>query len=113
MFVDETGLIHSKLWIESWEKLEETAAQQIRNLCNLPFAYHHLAVMPDVHSGYGMPIGGVLATENVIIPNAVGVDIGCGMCAVRTSIMASNLDKTTLQNIMGKIREAVMAVIKG
>jgi len=41
--------------------------------------------MPDTHQGYGMPIGGVMATNKVIIPNAVGVDIGCGMCAVKTS----------------------------
>jgi tRNA-splicing ligase RtcB len=61
--------------------------------------------MPDSHQGYGMPIGGVLATENVIIPNAVGVDIGCGMCAVKTSL--TEIDTDTLKKIMGEIRKAV------
>jgi tRNA-splicing ligase RtcB len=61
--------------------------------------------MPDSHQGYGMPIGGVLATKGVIIPNAVGVDIGCGMCAVKTSL--TELDKETLKNIMGEIRKVI------
>jgi tRNA-splicing ligase RtcB (3'-phosphate/5'-hydroxy nucleic acid ligase) len=61
--------------------------------------------MPDSHQGYGMPIGGVLATKGVIIPNAVGVDIGCGMCAIKTSL--TELDTETLKKIMGEIRKAV------
>jgi tRNA-splicing ligase RtcB len=78
---------------------------QIDNLCNLPFAYHHIAVMPDVHQGYGMPIGGVLATDGVVIPNAVGVDIGCGMRAIKTDLR--ELSIPTLKQIMGVIRELV------
>lgn len=66
--------VHVKLWIDG---VEESATKQIMNLSKLPFAFHHIAIMPDCHTGYGMPIGGVLATENVVIPNAVGVDIGC------------------------------------
>jgi len=58
--------------------------------------------MPDAHQGYGMPIGGVLATKGVVIPNAVGNDIGCGMCALQTSIQSCDVD--TLKVIMGKIR---------
>ena len=61
--------------------------------------------MPDSHQGYGMPIGGVLATKGVIIPNAVGVDIGCGMCAVKTSL--TEIDTGTLKHIMGEIRKVV------
>ena len=61
--------------------------------------------MPDSHQGYGMPIGGVLATKGVIIPNAVGVDIGCGMCAVKTSLV--EIDTETLKKIMGEIRKAI------
>jgi len=95
-----------KLWAE-YNELEDSARQQMSNLANLPFAFHHVAIMPDCHSGYGMPIGGVLATENVVIPNAVGVDIGCGMCAVKTSIKASQLDRETLKIIMGRIREVI------
>lgn len=73
--------------IKSWcNNPESGALDQAKNLASLPFAFKHIALMPDTHQGYGMPIGGVLATHNVIIPNAVGVDIGCGMCAVRTSL---------------------------
>ena len=90
------------MWLED---IEENALVQIKNLANLPFAFKHIAIMPDSHCGYGMPIGGVLATKGVIIPNAVGVDIGCGMCAVKTSL--TELDTETLKKIMGEIRKAV------
>ena len=95
-----------KLEIKMWLKeIEDGAMAQIVNLANLPFAYKHIAIMPDSHQGYGMPIGGVLATTDVIIPNAVGVDIGCGMCAVKTSL--TELDTEILKKIMGEIRKAV------
>jgi tRNA-splicing ligase RtcB len=63
--------------------------------------------MPDTHEGYGMPIGGVLATQGVIIPNAVGVDIGCGMCAVKTNIFAESVSKEHVKQILSGIRELV------
>ncbi|MCL6610579.1 MAG: RtcB family protein [Peptococcaceae bacterium] len=82
----------SRLKIYCWaEDLEEEAMAQARNLANLPFACGHVALMPDAHSGYGMPIGGVMATRDVIVPNAVGVDIGCGMRAVRLPVPAEEL----------------------
>ena len=90
------------MWLE---EIEDGAMNQIRNLANLPFAFHHIAIMPDSHQGYGMPIGGVMVTTDVIVPNAVGVDIGCGMCAVKTSL--TELNKDTLKKIMGEIRKAV------
>ncbi len=58
--------------------------------------------MPDAHLGYGMPIGGVMAADDVVVPNAVGVDIGCGMCAVRTSL--TSLDRDRLKTIMAAVR---------
>ncbi len=68
--------------IKSWCKdVEEGSMGQAINLANLPFVFRHIALMPDCHLGYGMPIGGVMATKDVIVPNAVGVDIGCGMIA--------------------------------
>jgi len=85
--------------------MEESALVQAKNLANLPFAYKHIALMPDCHSGYGMPIGGVLATTGVVVPNAVGVDIGCGMCAVKTSLKTINSEK--LKKVMSGIRELV------
>lgn len=80
--IKEDGL-PVKLWLDD---IEDGAMAQVRNLARLPFAFKHIAIMPDAHQGYGMPIGGVLATEGVIIPNAVGVDIGCGMCALKTDL---------------------------
>ena len=92
--------------IKSWcENIEDGAMEQIYDISNLPFAFHHIAVMPDCHQGYGMPIGGVMATNGVIVPNAVGVDIGCGMRAVQTDI--KELDIDTLKCIMGEIRKTV------
>lgn len=91
-----------KLWLED---IEDGAMEQVRNLANLPFAFSHVSIMPDSHQGYGMPIGGVLATQGVIIPNAVGVDIGCGMCAVKTTL--TEIDRDNLKEIMGEVRKAV------
>ena len=91
-----------KLWLDD---IEEGAMGQARNLANLPFVYRHIAVMPDAHFGYGMPIGGVMATEDVIIPNAVGVDIGCGMCAMQTSLQDISTDK--LKAVMAGIRKSI------
>ena len=54
-------------------KIEPDAFRQAKNLANLPFAFHHVAIMPDTHVGFGMPIGAILATKGVVIPNAVGV----------------------------------------
>jgi tRNA-splicing ligase RtcB len=93
-------------FIKSWcENPERGAIDQMLNLAKLPFLAGHIAVMPDTHQGYGMPIGGVIATKEVIIPNAVGVDIGCGMCAVKTTLKEINTE--TLKKIMGEIRQAI------
>ncbi|HSV89055.1 MAG TPA: RtcB family protein, partial [Bacteroidales bacterium] len=91
-----------KLWLKD---IEPGALQQARNLARLPFAFSHIALMPDCHEGFGMPIGGVLATAGVIIPNAVGVDIGCGMCAVQTSL--DNISRKSLENIITDISRVI------
>lgn len=98
----ETERIPIKLWLED---LEEGALLQAKNLANLDIAFRHIAIMPDSHQGYGMPIGGILATKDAIIPNAVGVDIGCGMCSLRTNMKEIFLDD--LKKVMGRIRETV------
>jgi tRNA-splicing ligase RtcB len=90
-----------------WADLEESALEQAQNLANLPFAFHHVAVMPDGHSGYGMPIGGVCATVGTIVPNMVGVDIGCGMRAGETDAKVSALAPGTIDSIMRGIEEDV------
>jgi len=106
IFNKEYDKVPVKLWTD-YDGVEMSAKDQIGHLQNLPFAFHHIAIMPDCHSGYGMPIGGVLATERVIIPNAVGVDIGCGMCAVKTPWNTDEIDTETIKKIMGKIRQEV------
>ncbi len=73
-------------------QLEAQAEQQLRNLARLPILFHHVAVMPDVHWGLGATVGAVLATEHAVIPAAVGVDIGCGMCAARLQLSRQWLD---------------------
>ena len=94
-----------KIWTDD---VEESAMQQIENLCALPFLFHHLAIMPDVHAGMGMPIGGVLACVDAVIPNAVGVDIGCGMCAVKTNWRVDDIPADVLRKqIMRGIRERI------
>lgn len=102
MKVISTERIPIKMWLED---IEENAMNQAKNLANLPFAFKHIAIMPDSHSGYGMPIGGVMATNGVIVPNAVGVDIGCGMRAIKTSL--TDITTEELKLAMGKIREFV------
>ncbi len=71
--------------------IEQGALQQLRNLAQLEFVHSHIAVMPDVHVGKGATVGSVIPTKSAIIPAAVGVDIGCGMNAVRLSLTASDL----------------------
>ena len=90
------------LWLNH---LEGDTLTQAANLANLPCAFHHVAIMADAHVGYGMPIGGVLATTGAIIPNGVGVDIGCGMRAVRTGLTA--VDTAQLSKIVDDLRATI------
>ena len=97
-----------KLPIKSWcNTPEDGCIEQAKNLANLPFLFKHVALMPDTHQGYGMPIGGVIAAQHVIIPNAVGVDIGCGMCVVNTNLTVDIFTIEQLKAVMGEIRKAV------
>lgn len=100
----QTERLPIKMWLEL-DQMEEGALEQARNLANLPFAFRHIAIMPDTHQGYGMPIGAILATQGAVIPNAVGVDIGCGMCSLRTSLQ--DIETGDLKEIMQIIRETV------
>lgn len=72
-----------KMWAES---IEDGAMEQAKNLANMPYSHRHIAIMPDSHQGFGMPIGAVLATQNAIVINAIGVDINCGMNAVNAEM---------------------------
>ena len=93
-----------KLWLPSAD-LGEKALVQARNLANLPFAFRHVAMMPDAHLGYGMPIGGVLAAEGIIVPNAVGLDVSCGLALTKTSLR--EIDRETRLLWMEAVRKVV------
>ncbi len=96
-----------RLPIKSWCKnVEPEAMAQAKNLANLPFAFRHVALMPDCHVGYGMPIGGVMATRRAIVPNAVGVDIACGMIAVQTDC-TRKIRSGTVKKVLGEVRQAI------
>lgn len=88
--VIEGGKVPIKAWTNGVQ-VEDQAKQQLVNLAQMPFIFKHVAAMPDVHWGMGATVGSVIATRGAIIPAAVGVDIGCGMAAQRTSLAASDL----------------------
>jgi tRNA-splicing ligase RtcB len=100
----ETGAL-----IKAWTKgvpLEDAARAQLLNVAQLPFIYKWVAAMPDVHWGIGATVGSVIPTKGAIIPAAVGVDIGCGMMAVRTTIQANQLPDN-LHGVRTAIKKAV------
>src|SRR5215813_12312543 len=91
--------------IKAWTRgvpIEDAAVKQLRNVAALPFIHKHIAVMPDVHWGMGATVGSVIPTKGAIVPAAVGVDIGCGMAAQRTTLTASDLP----DNLLG-LRSAI------
>ena len=94
-----------KHWTAGVE-VEQPAIQQLRNLAALPILAGHVAVMPDVHMGKGATVGSVIPTRAAIVPAAVGVDIGCGMCAVRTSLTAEDLPDS-----LAKLRAGIEAAV--
>lgn len=102
--IDSTGK-PIKAWTRGVQ-VEDAAKQQLRNLASLPFIHKHVAAMPDVHWGMGATVGSVIATKGAVIPAAVGVDIGCGMAAQRTTLVASDLPDN-----LGPLRSAIEAAI--
>ena len=104
----EVKIINNRPVMIWTNEVDQVAMEQIGNLTTLPFLFHHLAIMPDVHAGKGMPIGGVLACNGAVVPNAVGVDIGCGMCAVKTNWKVSEIPVQVLRKeIMSGIRQRI------
>ena len=94
-----------KAWIAG-VPLDDGARQQLINVASLPFIFSHVAAMPDVHFGRGATVGSVIPTKGAIVPAAVGVDIGCGMAAVRTNLRAVDLPDS-LKDIRRDIERAV------
>ncbi len=94
--------------VHAWTgDIEASARQQLANIARLPIVHHHVAAMPDVHTGIGATVGSVIATRSAIIPAAVGVDIGCGMIAARTTLRADDLDERRLRKVFGQISHDV------
>lgn len=92
-------------WTEGVE-VDQQALNQIRNIAGLPIVAGHVAIMPDVHLGKGATVGSIIPTRGAIIPAAVGVDIGCGMCAVRTDLSADDLPTS-----LAKMRSAIESLV--
>ncbi len=115
MFViyNEKTLFPIKVWTGGIENIEGSCMEQAYHLSKLPFLHKWVCLMPDTHTGKGMPIGGVIATKDVIIPNAVGVDIGCGMVFTATNIKYEEIRQvmvgtaTIMQSMIGNIMRAV------
>jgi tRNA-splicing ligase RtcB len=86
----------ARLPVYSWATdVEAEALRQARNLGNLEIAVDHAALMPDAHSGFGMPIGGVLFTDGAVVPYAIGVDIGCGVQVARTNLVWDDTERSS------------------
>lgn len=100
MFViyNENTKMPIRVWLDDIEKIEDSCLEQAYHLANLPFLHKWVCLMPDTHTGMGMPIGGVIAAKDVIIPNAVGVDIGCGMNFMSTNIKVDDIREITTGN---------------
>ena len=101
----ETGYAPIKAWVDG-VPVEDAARRQLFNIASLPFIHGHVAVMPDVHLGKGATVGSVIATRAAIVPAAVGVDIGCGMMAVRTTLTAGDLPDS-----LAKLRLGIEAAV--
>src|SRR5689334_14511403 len=86
----DAGKVPVLAWTDPGE-IEATAMAQLRNIASLPWVFHHVAAMADVHYGKGATVGSVIAMKGAVSPAAVGVDIGCGMAAVRTNLRAADL----------------------
>ncbi|HRE12994.1 MAG TPA: RtcB family protein [Usitatibacteraceae bacterium] len=100
-------LTKGRVPVKSWtDDLEPEARRQLENVANLPIVHGHVAAMPDVHAGIGATVGSVIPTKGAIIPAAVGVDIGCGMNAVRLTLTAEDLPAN-----LGRIRSAIEAAV--
>ena len=102
-----------KIWLEDQGQLEENCLEQAYHLSQLPFIHKWVCLMPDTHAGKGMPIGGVIAAKDVVIPNAVGVDIGCGMDFIPTNIQVEDIldiqtgNGTMIQAMIGNIMRSI------
>lgn len=113
MYEKDKMKVPVKIWLRDEKDLEDTCREQAYHLSQLPFLHKWVNLMPDTHAGMGMPIGGVIAADGVVIPNAVGVDIGCGMAYTETNIKLDDIKEvmtgngTLIQAMIGDIMRNV------
>lgn len=105
MQVFETAGRPIKAWVDG-VPFEDAARAQAHRVAELPFIHKHVAIMPDAHFGHGATVGSVIATKGAVIPAAVGVDLGCGMCAAKTTLSASDLPDS-----LSFVRSAIEAAV--
>lgn len=104
-----------KVWLNDMDCLEDKCLEQAYHLSQLPFVHQWVCLMPDTHAGKGMPIGGVFAAKDVVIPNAVGTDIGCGMVFTATNVKVADIREiqtgngTVIQSVIGDLMREIPA----
>lgn len=109
LYEKEKMKVPVRVWLAEQGDLDENCLEQAYHLSALPFAHKWVSLMPDTHAGMGMPIGGVLAADGVVVPNAVGVDIGCGMAYTETNVRLDDIkdimtgNGTMIQAMVGDI----------
>lgn len=99
----------AKVWVKDLSDVEPQTLEQIKHMLTLPSLFEHIAVMPDTHLGKGAVVGGVVATTNTIVPNIVGVDIGCGMSTIKTGITldAASMDRDFWMQWKSKVNRRI------
>ncbi|HEX7251622.1 MAG TPA: RtcB family protein [Thermoanaerobaculia bacterium] len=101
-------VLNARVPVKVWtDRIESEAIQQLKNTASLPFVFKHVAAMPDVHLGIGATVGSVVATKGAVCPAAVGVDIGCGMMARKTSIPSDRLEAKELRKLRHSIEREI------
>ena len=101
-------VLNARVPVKVWtDEIEPDAMEQLKNTASLPFVFRHVAAMPDVHLGIGATVGSVVATKGAVCPAAVGVDIGCGMIAKKTSISSERFDSGGLKKLRHSIEREI------
>jgi len=101
-------ILNARVPVKVWtDRIESEAAEQLKNTASLPFVFRHVAAMADVHLGIGATVGSVVATKGAVCPAAVGVDIGCGMTARKTSIASERFDGAALRKLRHSIEREI------
>jgi tRNA-splicing ligase RtcB len=101
-------VLNARIPVKIWtDRIAPEAMAQLKNTASLPFVFHHVAAMPDVHLGIGATVGSVVATKGAVCPAAVGVDIGCGMMARKTSIPSERLEGEAVRRLRHSIEREI------